>query len=174
MTPKLTHLTLDGLDRLLALFGMLARLSGHPALSVWASGVQGDVSAEIVRRFDSVAVALGEQPPPRIESSAPDRVTLDALATGELIVLHDLFAEDALNPHDEVCAWLTRLNRGIVEALGRQEAAQDRRPPEEAVATMVDNARAAAMDAELHRESQEHRPDSDLSGIPPWSQAAGG
>lgn len=62
MTPDLTHLALGSLDRLLALFGMLASLPNHPALAAWASGVQGDIADEIVRRTDEIALTLGEHP----------------------------------------------------------------------------------------------------------------
>ncbi|MDF3338197.1 hypothetical protein P3H80_12240 [Mycolicibacterium septicum] len=124
----------------------------------WALGL---LDALLERLTILVAVRIDR--PVTVARSDTEAARLAELPDAELRALRELF--------EKPCVGVGELPNWFEDLVVLIDAEQERR----ACNTMVEHALSAAQAAELKREFNEMlpRPERDLSGLPPWSEASG-
>ncbi|BBY86501.1 hypothetical protein [Mycolicibacterium tokaiense] len=169
--PDLSPVRLRDLERTAQLFALLAdRVQKHDEVRRWLDQIANAIETEHAARLRSADRLLGS--PDAATETPQQHVDFRSLHVVELEVLHGVLRGPASEPGSGG-RWLTKLLALAERELDRREAAQDAFAPDDPNAALH-RAQAAAMDAEIERERQASRPESDLSRLPSWREASGG
>ncbi|MCZ0730476.1 hypothetical protein [Mycolicibacterium iranicum] len=148
-----THPPLDGLPE-----GTLG------ALFVLFDRIARSRSGGFARWADAMANVISDRLHGTDLAHAPEPLPLSVLHEADILAAAPWLAEVATTGVDrDADRWLKSM------AVLMRDHYRQRRGDQ----ALID-AQVAAIDAEFERERQEQRPQSDLSGIPPWSEASQG